>query len=108
MLKIIARTIGLIALVMTVITAILDLTRSIANSAVTITPLGKEWFDFHLASLNGLQVGIQRHLGVPWLWESVIQNILLIPSWVVFGVLTLLFLWLGRNKERRWRQRFGS
>lgn len=80
MLKIIAKLTGLIALTMTVITAVLDLTRSIANSALTITALGEEWFNFHLPSLNGLQVGVQRKLDAPWLWESVIQNILLAPS----------------------------
>lgn len=108
MFKFIAKLIGFIALAMTVITAILDLTRSIANSALTITPLGFEWFNFHLPSLNGFQVGVQRKLGMPWLWESVIQNILLAPSWLVFGVLAIIFLWLGRRKNRRWRQRFGS
>lgn len=108
MLRIIAKLFGLIALAMTVITAVLDLTRSIANSALTITALGEEWFHFHLPSLNGFQVGVQRKLGAPWLWESVIQNILLAPSWLVFGVLAIIFLWLGRRKERRWRQRFGS
>ncbi len=108
MLKTIAKLIGFIALAMTVITAILDLTRTIANSALTITSLGLEWFNFHLPSLNGFQVGIQRKLGVPWLWESVIQNILLAPSWLVFGVIAIIFLWLGRRKDRCWRQRFGS
>lgn len=108
MLKFFAKLIGFIALAMTVITAILDLTRSIANSAMTITPLGLEWFNFHLPSLNGFQVGIERKLGAPWLWENVIQNILLAPSWVVFGALAIIFLWMGRRKERRWRQRFGS
>ncbi len=108
MLKTIIKLTGIIALAMTVITAILDLTRSIANSAVTITPLGLEWFNFHLPSLNGFQVGVQRKLGMPWLWESVIQNILLAPSWLVFGAMAIIFLWFGRRKERHWRQRFGS
>lgn len=108
MLRLFAKLIGLISLAMVAITAILDITRSIANSEMTLTPLGQEWFNFHLPSLNGFQVGIERHLGFPWLWENVVQNILLAPSWIVFAVLALIFLWLGRRRERRWRQRFGS
>lgn len=108
MFRIIAKLVGLFALAMTVITAILDITRSIANSALTITALGLEWRDFNVASLQNFQVGIERKLGFPWLWENVLQNILLAPSWLVFGVIAIIFLWLGRRKERRWRQRFGS
>ena len=108
MLRLFAKFIGLIALALTVITAILDITRSIANSALTITALGLEWSQFHVPSLQNFQVGIQRKLGAPWLWESVIQNILLAPSWLVFAVIAIIFLWFSRRKDRRWRKRFGS
>ncbi len=64
---------GLVFLVLAVITAILDLTRTIANSTLTTTALGLEWFNFHSASLNNFQVGIERHLGAPWLWSNVIH-----------------------------------
>ncbi|MEM9278992.1 MAG: hypothetical protein AAGA76_10490 [Pseudomonadota bacterium] len=107
MIRLVAKILGTLFLVMAVITAVLDLTRTIANSALTMTPLGKEWFDFHLASLNNFQVGIQRHLGAPWLWDFLVNYILLLPSWVVFFVLALIFLWLGRRPERRWQKRFG-
>lgn len=107
MLRMILNVVGMLSLVMAVITAVLDLTRSIANSAFTTTALGLEWSEFHVASLQYLQVGIERHLGLPWLWSVVFQNILLLPSWIVFFVLALLFLWLGRRPERRWQKRFG-
>ena len=106
MFRTLARFIGLLFLVLAVITAVLDMTRTIANSALTTTALGLEWFEFHSASLNNFQVGIERHLGAPWLW-SVIQNILLLPSWGVFFVLALLFFLLGRKPVRRWQKRFG-
>ena len=107
MLRIIAKIFGTLFLVLAVITAVLDLTRTIANSSLTVTALGLEWREFHVASLQNLQVGIERHLAAPWLWSAVIQNILLLPSWIVFFVLALLFLWLGRTPERRWQKRFG-
>ena len=108
MLKPIVKLFGILALALSVITAILDITRTIANSALTITPLGKEWFDFHVPSLNGFQVGVQRKLGMPWLWDFLIVPVLQAPSWLVFAVFAILFLWLGRRRERRWRQRFGD
>lgn len=106
--KIIARILGLFALALTVITAVLDITRTIANSKLTMTPLGLEWFNFHVSSLNNFQVGIERKFGLPWVWENIIQNILLAPSWIVFGILTILFLWLSRRNKRTWRERFGA
>ncbi|MEM9332888.1 MAG: hypothetical protein AAGA53_16320 [Pseudomonadota bacterium] len=107
MIRLIAKLTGMLFLVLAVITAVLDLTRTIANSSLTMTALGEEWFKFNSASLNSFQVGIERHLGLPWLWSSVVQNILLLPSWVVFFVLALLILWLARRPERRWQKRFG-
>ncbi|MEO0329395.1 MAG: hypothetical protein AAF217_12445 [Pseudomonadota bacterium] len=101
----ILRTIGLLFLVLTVVTIILDLTRSIANSTFTLTPLGLEWRNFDISSLQSFQVGIERHIGIPWLWENVIQTVLLWPSWVVFFGFSVVFLWLGRRPERRWRKR---
>lgn len=107
MLRLLFKSLGLLALVMAVITAVLDLTRSIANSNLTITALGEEWVNFSIASLQNFQVGVERHLGLPWLWENVIQFILLQPSWLVFSVLALIFLWVGRKRKRHWQERFG-
>jgi hypothetical protein len=108
MLRIIAKLFGLIALAMTVITAVLDLTRSIANSALTITALGEEWSSIHANSLIGFQGVIEKNIGSPWIFNALVIPILSVPSWLVFGILAIVFLWLGRRKERRWRQRFGS
>ncbi|MDJ0613942.1 MAG: hypothetical protein QNJ29_09700 [Rhizobiaceae bacterium] len=95
-------------MVLALITAVLDLTRSIANSEATVTALGLQWRDFNVASLQYFQVGIERHLGLPWLWENVIQTILLQPSWLVFFVLSIMFLWMGRRQKRHWQTRFGK
>ncbi|MEM7214934.1 MAG: hypothetical protein AAF423_05265 [Pseudomonadota bacterium] len=107
MFRLTAKLLGILFLVLTVITAILDLTRTIANSELTITKLGVQWFEFHNASLNNFQVGIERHLGMPWLWTLIVDYILLLPSWGVFFVLALIFLWLGRKPKRTWQKRFG-
>ena len=99
---------GLITLVIAVVSAVLDLTRSIANSAMTITAFGEEWARFNVASLQYLQVGIERHLGLPWIWTHGVQNLLLLPTWLVFLVLATILLWLSRKRKRKWQERFGS
>lgn len=107
MLRLIAKAIGMLALVIAVITAVLDLTRSIANSALTINKFGQDWASFDVSSLQYLQVGIERHLGLPWIWTYGVQNILLMPTWLVFLVLAIIFLWMGRKRKRHWQERFG-
>ena len=106
MFRLLARLIGLISLVFAVITVVLDLTRSIANSTLTVTPLGQEWFNLSSGSLNLTQAVISRYVH-PFLWDPVMQNILLMPGWLVFFVLAIMFFWLGRKRKRHWQERFG-
>ena len=108
MIKMLFNLFAVVSLVLTLITAILDLTRSIADSALIMSPLGKVWFDFHNASLNALEVGIARHLGFPWAWENIFVNILQMPAWLVFAILSTVLFWLGRKDKANWRKRFGA
>ena len=101
------RMLGMIALAIGVITAVLDVTRSIADSAMVMTSLGKEWYEFSPSGLNNAQALVQRHIH-PYLWDPVIIKILLLPSWVVFAVLAALLLWCGQVREKRWQSRFGD
>ena len=97
----------MLVLALAVITAVLDVTRTIADSTMVITPLGKEWYEFSPNSLNNAQAFIQRQVH-PFLWDPVIINILLAPSWVVFAVLSAILLWCGKVREKRWQNRFGE
>ena len=36
----------------------------------------------------------------PVLWDPVLVSMLQIPTWVFFGVLGLLFYWLGRRRRQ--------
>ena len=107
MLRFLVKTLGMFLLALAVITAVLDLTRSVANSHVVVTALGLEWRDFHVDSLQYFQVGIERHLGLSWLWSGVLQNILLMPSWLVFFILSVIFFLMSRAPNRRWQKKFG-
>ena len=107
MIKIFFRILGLLTLALALITAVLDLTRSIADSAIVMTPLGQDWFNFSLSSLNLAQAIVQRYIH-PAIWDPGIQSILQLPSWVVFGVLAMLFFWIGRRRKQNWHEKYGA
>ena len=105
MLKLISKILGLVFLAMAVITAILDLTRSIADSQLVLTALGEQWASVSVTSLQFLQVGIQRKLMIPWAWDLIFVPLLQLPGWFVFAILAAIFLILGRNRDLRSRKR---
>ncbi|MGB7285801.1 MAG: hypothetical protein WBC71_02615 [Salaquimonas sp.] len=105
MLKPILRILALFALAMALITAVLDITRSIADSSLIMTSLGVDWFNVSPSTLQAAQPAVQNYLH-PILWDPIIQTILLSPSWFVFGVLWLILSLLGRNRRSRWQNRY--
>lgn len=105
MLKSLCRLIAMIALALALITAVLDITRSIADSTLIMTPLGLDWFNLSPATLNMAQASIQRYLH-PLLWDPIIQTILLAPSWAVFFCVWLVFTLAGRRPQTRWLDRY--
>ncbi|MCB1384713.1 MAG: hypothetical protein KDJ80_02135 [Nitratireductor sp.] len=107
MLKSICRIIALFALAMALVTAVLDITRSLADSTLVLTPLGLDWFNLSPSTLNLAQATVQRYVH-PVIWDPVIQTVLLAPSWMVFGLLWFLFSLAGRQRRPRLQDRFGS
>lgn len=98
------RLLGVLLIAGAVIAAAIDGTKSIAASKLVMTPLGLQWFEFSPDTLNAAQAGIQRNVS-PWLWDPVIQNLLLLPTWLVAGLLGALFVWIGSHRRRRRRMR---
>lgn len=107
MFKFIFRTLALLSLGIAAVTAILDITRSIADSTIVMTALGQDWFTYSRATLGLLQAGIQRNVH-PFIWDPGIQSILVLPTWLVFGVLALLFGIIGRRKKQNWQDQYGA
>ena len=106
MIRLIIKLIGILCLVMMVITVLLDVTKSIANSMIVITTLGEYWAEINRESLLLLQPAVERSLH-PFFWDLIMQNILLSPAWLIFAILGLLLLWLGRSRSQSWHARFG-
>lgn len=98
MIRFLLRFIGLWLLAIAFVALIRDGTKTIAGSAVTVTKLGADWYNFHPSSLLLLQPAIERHVA-EWLWNPVIQTVLEQPAWLVLGILGAVLVLLGRKKK---------
>jgi len=107
MFKFLFRLFALMFLLLAAVTGVLDITRSIADSTVVMTPLGQDWFNYSASTLNQFQSLVQRYVH-PDVWDPGIQKILVMPSWLVFGVLALIFGLFGRRVKKRWQDQYGA
>ncbi len=97
---VILRTIGIWLLLVAMIALTVDGTQSLASTeGWVMTPLGEHWFNLHAPSLNTSQAAVERYVH-PYLWDPILVTILMTPTWIFFGVLGLLFYWLGRRRRR--------
>jgi len=95
--RFILRFLGLWLLAGAFVALIVDGTASIAGDAIRFKTLGETWFAIHQNSLLLLQPAIERHVAV-WLWDPVIATLLQQPTWMVLGILGVIFILLGRKK----------
>ena len=104
---IIFRIIGYFILIFAFIALISDGTKTLAqNGEIVMTSLGQHWYEVHQSlglpvglALNTLQAGIERNLS-PYLWDPVVVTILLLPTWIVLGVLGYIFYLIGRTRKK--------
>ncbi len=76
--------------------------RALALGMAPQSPVGQLWYDAHRASLNLVQVVLERHLWPP-LWQDVVFPALRQPAPVVMGVALaagLVLLLLARRRGR--------
>ena len=72
-----------------------------------MTALGQDWFNYSPSTLNLSQALVQRYVH-PDVWDPGILKILVMPSWLVFGVLALIFGLFGRRVKKRWQDQYGA
>ncbi len=99
-----SRFVGLWLIAGALVALVVDATKSIAASSLTVTPLGLAWASISPTSLMSVQQFVQRTIEAyvgHWLWDPVIQWLLLLPTWVILGVLGFLFTFLGRQRRRK-------
>ena len=92
MLRFFVRMLGLLTLAAGFASLVVDGTRSIAGSEISLTPLSS-LFTAKLPMLQKALVAIH-----PMLWDPVVVAILRVPLWAALAVLGLLMLRLGRKR----------
>jgi hypothetical protein len=104
MIGFLSRFLGLWLVAGALVALVIDATKTIAASRLTVTALGEAWANIGMASLMAAQEFVQQTLEPTvgrWLWDPLIQSILLLPAWAVLGAVGLLFTWLGRRRRVR-------
>lgn len=104
MFTLLVRLLGLFAIAGAVVGLVIDGTKSIAASTLTVTPLGQAWFAFDPASLTSFQTAVATHIEAyvgPWVWSPVIQFLLTLPTWLVLGALGASLVLAGRRRRYR-------
>jgi hypothetical protein len=99
MIRFIVRTIGLWLLAGAFVIVVYDGTRSIAGSALTLTPLDAIWNTFATRSLDEvLKPLTDRYIGA-WIWDAALLPVLHSPAFLTFAVLGAILMLLGRKKK---------
>jgi hypothetical protein len=98
MIRFLFRLLSMVALSVSVIMAVLDAARSVAASALVLTPLGVSWASVSPETLAKASEAVATSLS-PLAWDLVVTNILALPGFVVFAALALLFYTIGRRPD---------
>jgi hypothetical protein len=98
MFRFLLRALGILLLAAGFVALVIDGTRSIANNALSFTPLGEVAYAVFKDRYLLLQPAIERHIH-PLLWDPIVLNITLAPASLVAGVLGFILLWLGQKPK---------
>ena len=102
MIAFIARFIGLWLIAGALVALVVDGTRTIANSQLEIYTFGEFWKFVSFSSLQAAERFIQNEIETytgHWLWNPLIMWILLLPTWLVLGLLGALLVYVGRKRR---------
>jgi hypothetical protein len=102
MLRFLFRLAAMVALAVSVIMAVLDATRSVAASALVMTPLKTSWLavspDTLAATESFVRARIPSHL-----WDQFVDPVLYLPGFAVFAGLAFILYAIGYKPKRRVR-----
>lgn len=98
------RLVGLVLIAAMLAAIVVDATKSIAASSLTVTSLGQWWFTLDRDSLDQFRQFVQGTIDPNvggWVWDPLVQTILSLPTWLVFGVPGALLIVLAPVRRRR-------
>jgi len=101
---IVGRAIGWILIIAALAALAYDASGLTRGEGFDVHAAGELWYQLSPDTLNMLQAGIQRRVW-PALWDSVIVNLLLLPAWVILGVLGILLVLMFRRRNDYRRRR---
>ncbi len=104
MIGFLARFVGLWLIAGALVALVIDGTKTIAASELTITPLGLAWYTLSPSTLMAAQTFVQQKVEAyigHWLWDPLIQWILMLPGWLVLGLLGSWLVYVGRKRRLR-------
>ena len=102
MIGFLSRFIGLWLIAGALVALVVDGTKTIASSSLTVTSLGATWATIGPATLMRAQEFVQRNVETyvgHWLWDPLIQWILMLPTWVVLTALGAGLVYVGRKRQ---------
>ena len=88
-----------VLLLIAVIAAVADGTRTLAAERLVLTSAGEQWNKIAPNSLRYAQTYVQRTTH-PLVWETVVRPLLLLPTCALFGGLGFLLAYIGRRRRR--------
>jgi len=86
-------------LLIAVIAAVYDGTRSAASGGLVMTSLLEHWSRIAPGLLASAQSGVGRALH-PLVWNLGVSKLLAVPTWALFGAVGLLLAYAGRRRRR--------
>ncbi|KAB2920277.1 MAG: hypothetical protein F9K29_01995 [Hyphomicrobiaceae bacterium] len=94
-----ARLLAGLLLLIAVVAAVYDATRTMSANSLVMTSLGEHWSKLAPASLGTAQAAVQRYAH-PVVWTSLVHALLLVPAWLFFGGLGILLAVVARQRRR--------
>src|SRR5260221_6702303 len=102
MIRFLSRFTGLWLIAGALVALVVDGAKTIAASALTVTPIGLTWFNLSPATLTATQGFVQetmeRYVG-HWIWDPIVQWVLMTPSWAFLGILGGVLAYFGRKRR---------
>jgi hypothetical protein len=97
MTRLFLRVLGLVMLAGAFAACVIDGARSIADSRLSITPLGAAAYWAFPTKFPLLQTFVERQIH-PLLWDPILLNLLKAPTWVALGLLGAALLYAMRRR----------
>jgi hypothetical protein len=97
MLRFVIRVVALFALAAGFAVLIIDGTRSIAANQIIWTRFGETCATFLPKQFPLIQPAIQRLS--PFLWDPVLKDFFILPTWLVLTVFGTILFWLARRRQ---------